>query len=282
MSRLPPLSTAAALLVLLAACGPGGDLDRGREALDRNDLGAAEAAFSRILEARPDDPEALYGLGWTFHVAGRREEARRMFERCLQAAPDDPLGYKGLGSAALAERDLAGAERWFADALTRAPGDPAIRNSLALVHLEAGHLPEALALYDTLRREHPADPALALGQAQALVRAERPEEALAVVDAALAGTGAGERTLGLLHALRARILVVRTAGGLDPTRCAETVPPVHDRLDEATRALDAAAARAVPPEDLLPTRRLVVRRREEIGLACPSFVDRSARRGEGG
>ena len=263
---------AAGFLALLAACEPAQDLRRGREALDRNDLEEAQAAFGRALADRPDDPDALYGLGWTSHVAGRREEARLAFERCIQAAPGSPLGFKGLGSVALAEGELVEAEAWFGEALDRAPGDRAVRNSLALVHLKAGRTQEALALYEALRHEDPADAALALGQAQAFVQAARLPEALAVVEAALAGRTAGARTAGLLHAMRARILVALTAGRIEPDRCAGTVPPVLTRLDAAAADLEEAAERGVPAEDLLSTRRLLLRRREEIGAACPGFA----------
>ncbi|MBN1336343.1 MAG: tetratricopeptide repeat protein [Deltaproteobacteria bacterium] len=269
LDSLCRLQVAAGLLVALVACGPGRDLDRGRAALERNDIDAARAAFQRVLDDRPDDPQALYGLGWTFHVSGRREEARMAFERCLGVAPDSPLGYKGLGSSALADGDLARAERWFAEAIARAPGDRAIRNSLALVHLKAGRTGEALDLYEALRREDASDPALALGHAEALVRAGRLEEALTAMEAAIDSKTAQERTRGLLHALRARVRVGLTAGRIDGSRCGATVPEVRRRLEEADRDLGIAAELGVPAEDLLPTRRLVARRHEEIRVACP-------------
>lgn len=260
------------LALALAACGIQRDLDRGDEAIARRDLPRAEASFLHALEKDPDRVEALYGLGWTYLMAGQPDSARTWFERCQEVRPDSPLGYKGLGSVALAEENLVLAEQRFQEALARSPGDVAVENSLALVWMKGGHIERALTALEGLHDRHPENLSVAAGLAEALLRGDRREEALGVVDRALArSSGSEEEGPGraLLFHLRARILVGLTAGRVDPDRCPETLPPILTYLEQADAALADAEKTGFPVPELPSTRRLILRRRNVVTEACP-------------
>ncbi|HEY0171975.1 MAG TPA: fused MFS/spermidine synthase [Pyrinomonadaceae bacterium] len=59
----------------------------------------AEEAFREVLRARPDDLDALNGLGETCLLLGRADEAAQAFERALKVAPDSREARDGLERA---------------------------------------------------------------------------------------------------------------------------------------------------------------------------------------
>jgi tetratricopeptide (TPR) repeat protein len=257
------------MLPLLCACGTEWHLKRGESAIHAMELPEAERSFRRALAKEPDNIDALYGLGWTYHLAGFHSEARETFERCIQVRPESALGYKGLGSQALAEGNLDVARARFEQALERAPAEPAVRNSLALLELRSGNHQQALELYEALLGEQPDLLELTIGKAEALSRLGRPEEALAVVDRALTSASPSDRQATLLHTLRARILHAHTTGRLDDERCEETAPPLLRWLEEADAALDRAVSYELELESLNGVRREIHQRRKLIQRQCP-------------
>lgn len=265
----------------LGGCSTGWHVERGRRAILERDLPAAEAAWRRVLDREPTHAEALYGLGWTFHLSGQDGAARPWFEQCVEVHPESPLGYKGLGSIALSEGNLALAEQRFGEALARSPGDPAIRNSLALVWLKGGDLDRAAEALGDLRRDQPGNASITLGYAEALLRTDRGTDALTIVDEDLRRPGRTDlEEASLLH-LRARILVALTTDRLDPSRCAETAPPVLAWLDQAQQCVEAAFRLGVAVPELPQTRRLVLRRLAVVSETCPTSTW-APEAGEGG
>jgi tetratricopeptide (TPR) repeat protein len=253
----------------LMACSAGWHLERGEAALEAMELVEAERAFRTALAREPDMVEALYGLGWTYHLAGHREEARETFERCTQVAPERELGFKGLGSIALAEGNLDIARARFEQALQRSPDDPSVRNSIALLHIRAERYDEALEVYDGLQALQLQQPELAIGRAEVLLRTGRLDEARRAVDQGLESDALRGRHATLLHVLRARILHANTTGRLDQERCGETAPPLLAWLDEADRSLERAEAQGLQLESLPSVRREVHQRRKLIQRTCP-------------
>ena len=70
--------------------GSGCNLNRlkeAKESLDSHDLATAEKQYRTILESNPQEIEALAGLGWTYHLALKREEALSQFSYCLAIEP---------------------------------------------------------------------------------------------------------------------------------------------------------------------------------------------------
>lgn len=258
------------ILFLLLACGIGGELRAGDAALNRSDLDAAESAYRAALAKDPQSAEALYGLGWTYHLAGQRDAARDAFQQCVRVHPESPLGYKGLGSVAMAEGQPAGARKQFELALERSPGDHRIRMSLALLDLSNGRHSEALAALDALIAEDPHQAEFQQARAEALLQLDRDDDALASADRAIELAGV-PTTKANAHLSRARCLLALTGRRVDEQRCAETAPPVYAWLDEADRALDAAEATGVRLPALVNTRKEVRRRRGLVDDQCPGL-----------
>lgn len=257
------------LLVLLAlACGIGRDLDAGHAALERGDLPTAEAAWRRALDRDPANADALYGIGWTWHLAGQKDAARGAFQQLVTLHPESPLGYKGLGSVALAEGNPGVARQRFEEALTRAPGDPAIRQSLALADLAAGDAATALPLFEALVAEDPGRIEAQTARAEALLALGREQEAVDAARAAVA-LDPGGRAEVVARITLARALVAATRDRVAPADCATTAPPIYAWLEEADRVLDEAEATGIRAPDLPETRRAVLRRRGAIDDLCP-------------
>lgn len=240
-----------------------------QRALDASDLVTAEAAWRAVLADDPGRAEALYGLGWTLHLASETESAREAFQQCVDAHPESPLGYKGLGSVAMAEGNPTLARRRFEEALAHAPGDTAIRHSLALLDLSSGRAEAAVTAFEALAAEEPERGAFRQALGEALVAVGRPEEALDAATAAVRLSAGDARGRALAELTRARAILAATSGRVDPTDCAATAPPVYTWLEEADRALDEAEATGVPLPELVSARRAVRQRRGAVDDQCP-------------
>ena len=255
-------------MLLLGGCGLEASLERAESALEKSQLPEAEKRFRRILEKHPDNVDALYGLGWTYHLAGEVSRAREFFTRCTRIAPEDYRGYKGLGSIALGEGHLVQAQERFEKALERAPGEVSVLNSLGLLHLIAKRYEEALALLEPLSEAEESRGEIGLNLAEAYLRLGRVEEAMTVVDSALAGRIVEKRFRALLLEMRARLYLRLTAGRVDDTRCEESLHPVLATLDLADAALEEALATGLDLPNLRFAQRQVHRRRSVAREKC--------------
>jgi tetratricopeptide (TPR) repeat protein len=240
-----------------------------QHALDTSDLVAAEAAWRAVLAEDPGRADALYGLGWTLHLAAETDAAREAFQQCVEAHPDSPLGYKGLGSVAMAEGNPTLARRRFEEALARAPGDRAVRHSLGLLDLSSGAADAAVTTFTALAAEDPERAAFQQALGEALVVVGRPEEALETATRAVALAADDDRGRALAQLTRARAILAATGGRVDPADCANSAPPVYTWLVEADRALDEAEATGVPLPELVSARRAVRQRRGGVDDQCP-------------
>ncbi|SAK60061.1 hypothetical protein AWB76_02834 [Caballeronia temeraria] len=123
---------------------------RGLAALARGDLNAAAPLLARAAAARPDDAEAIGGLGLLRMREGNRDEARALFERAASLAPDNRAKWQSLARTArfwgtLAQgRDAANggkpkdAERFAREALAIEPDNADARLLLADALLAQG------------------------------------------------------------------------------------------------------------------------------------------------
>lgn len=257
------------LLLFALACTEGARLERAADDLAEGDLVGAEARYRAVLDRSPDQADALFGLGWVYHLNGDEDRAQDYFLRLRRVAPNDPRGARGLGSVALAQGRLSEAEALLGQALEASPQDPKILNSLGLVLLSGGRTEEALQRFEQAQALDPARGEYGYNLAESLFRLQRHEQALAEIERALSATLVETRFRGLLLELRARLLVVMTAKRVDPERCAETVPPVLAWLDAADADLDLAQGLGGNLPNLPATRRLVHRRRSVITAECP-------------
>lgn len=267
----------AGVLVALALSGMVGlrltSVPRGvaaaQRALDASDLVVAEAAWRAVLAEEPGRAEALYGLGWTLHLAAETDGAREAFQQCVDAHPESPLGYKGLGSVAMAEGNPSLARRRFEEALALAPGDPAVRHSLALLDLFTGQEDAAVASFEALAAEEPAIAAFQHALGEALLAVGRPEDALEAATRAVGLAVGDDRSRALAQLTRARAILAATSGRIDTTDCGGTAPAVYVWLSEADRALDEVEATGVPLPDRVSARLAVRQRRGAVDDQCP-------------
>ncbi len=266
-------------LFLLAGCST--PLERAERALADGDLLAAEGVYREMLAERPDDVEALYGLGWTWHLAGQTDAAEDTFRRCITVNPESSLGYKGLGSTEMARGNTAAARRAFEEAQKRAPDDLAIRHSVALLELSTGRHAEALALFSSLSDADPKQALYHLGRAEALLWLDRDEEALSA-SASAVELASDRRTRALSRINRARVLVKLTQDRVTPERCETAALPVYAWLEEAERLLDEAEVVGIVLPELGETRRVVRRRRGAIDDLCPGHRAAAAAKVEDG
>jgi len=250
-------------------CGVERHLDAAEEALKAHDLAAAEAAYRRVLEREPESVDALYGLGWVYHLTGEPERARDYFQRCTRIAPADHRGYKGLGSVAMAQEQLAQAVSWFEQALERAPEDPAVLNSLSIAHMQGQDHEQALVFARRAVAAAPTRGEYGLSEGEALFRLKRHDEALAAIERALGAPFEEQRFRALLYVLRARVLVAMTGGRVDPEDCAGTVPPLMVYLEKARISLEQAEGIGIQMGELGAAKRRVHRRRGYITEQCP-------------
>jgi tetratricopeptide (TPR) repeat protein len=257
------------VLIFLAACGGGNPLESAKADLALGDWAGAEANFRRELDANADSVEALYGLGWVYHLNGSASRARDYFMRCLRVNAEDHRGYKGLGSLALGEGNYLVALKRFEEALERKPGDTAVLNSMALVQLASGRFEQARDLLEPLVERFPARGELGLNLAESHFRLKDYDAALQVIDRTLGQNLDKDRFRPLLHTLRALVLVRLTAGRLNSEDCAGTLPPLMETLALADEELKRAEALEPGLSNLNATRLRVHRRRSRMLQDCP-------------
>ncbi len=252
----------------LVGCGIEADLSRAEKALALNDLDKAEKRFRKVLAREPEHAQALYGLGWAYHLGSQPDRAREFFVRCRRVAPEDHRCEKGLGSVALSQGNLLLAEDHLGSALALAPEDPAVVNSLALVHLAGKRYEAALALLSPLVIRVSNRGEYRLNLAEALYRLERYEEALQEVDKALSTPIQERRFVALLLHLRARVVLAMTSGRMDPEDCEGTLPPLLAWLDRASQDLDKAEKVGLVAEEIRLVRHKLHRRRSILMETC--------------
>jgi cellulose synthase operon protein C len=71
-------------------------MGEGQVALDANDLTGAEKQYQAALRLRPEQPEALLGLGGTLLKAEQPEPALPVFDKFVQVKPSAPEAWRGL------------------------------------------------------------------------------------------------------------------------------------------------------------------------------------------
>ena len=136
---------------------------RAEESLESGDASGARELFEAALAQRPDDPQALLGLGRALTARRRYLEAdalyRDMETRHIEAI-EARLGRARLRSL---QGDHEGARRFYRDALQAEPGNLEARLGLAREAHALGLDRAALAQVDNLVLDHPeSDAARAL------------------------------------------------------------------------------------------------------------------------
>lgn len=116
-------------------------------ALQQGDVALAEQAFARLLEAAPEDSEALQFLASCALGRGDTARAIQWLRAAQRAQPDDPAILHQLGAAHAQAGDLHGAEASLRAGLALAPGLFVARLRLGVVYEQQGRRHEAIKAY---------------------------------------------------------------------------------------------------------------------------------------
>ena len=87
----------------------------------KGDFDKALESFSQALKLRQDYSEARSNRGWVYVEQGKWREARGDFEQALRINPDDDGALYGLSHVLKEARDYAGAERALSQLMTHSP-----------------------------------------------------------------------------------------------------------------------------------------------------------------
>ncbi len=130
---------------------PAHDLLAGAVAKHRSgDLALAERLYRQVLEAAPDNPDALHFLGVLAHQHGRSDEAVELIGKALASAPQHAGAHNNLGNVHKECGRLADAEACYRRALDQSPGNPDALTNLAVVLEAQGQLVDAFKVYGIL------------------------------------------------------------------------------------------------------------------------------------
>ncbi|MGJ7520040.1 cellulose synthase subunit BcsC-related outer membrane protein [Variovorax sp. LT1P1] len=163
------LPAAQALLeraVRLDAREPVGQIALADLRAAQGELPAAEQGYKRVLDAKPNDAQALRGLINVYTRQGRAEEALALSQKLT---PEQAAQIGGLQNVrveqvrAVARQqnergDTAGAQRTLEDAMLANPDSPWLRLDLANIYRRQGLMPQARGVMDGLLMSQPDMP----------------------------------------------------------------------------------------------------------------------------
>jgi tetratricopeptide (TPR) repeat protein len=123
------------------------------EKLDR--LDEVESRLTRLIELRPDNPQALNALGYTLvDRTPRTAEGLKLIEKALKLAPEDPSILDSMGWAHFRMGNLGDSEKFLRRALADHP-DPEIAAHLGEVLWAKGERDRAKEVWQSQLKETP-------------------------------------------------------------------------------------------------------------------------------
>jgi putative PEP-CTERM system TPR-repeat lipoprotein len=155
---------------------PDAALIAGLGYLGNGELDAAEQALQEVLDARPDDPNALTGLA---EVRLRKQDvdgARRIIESLRERYPNDAVRLANLAALEAASGNPYKAVHLLEDELRSNPQSGPVKAALARIHFQLGQPMKALGYLDPLEAMEAPDAIALRGQAELM--ADRPAAAI--------------------------------------------------------------------------------------------------------
>ena len=128
-------------------------------ALDRANIafldGRNEESLRELASIRVKNFQAILLEAWSNYRLGRIEAARAGFAKAAAERPDNADAVGGLGYCALRSGDLDAAERQFMLVLSKHPDDASAIQGLGHVRYQQGRLDEAKSLFQRVLKQHP-------------------------------------------------------------------------------------------------------------------------------
>jgi predicted TPR repeat methyltransferase len=172
-------------------------------------LDIAEQSYRNILDAVPEQPDALHFLGVLSHQLGRSEEGVRLIRRALAQAPDHAGAHNNLGNILSKRGKPDEALAAYQKAIELDPGDVDALNNLGVMLKSSGRLEEAAAHFESAIENDPGHSESYHNLVGTLTRLGRLEQA---VEVARRGVELGS---DLSDAYRNLSDVLRRAGRVD-------------------------------------------------------------------
>jgi len=124
------------------------EIQRGVEALEKNDLATAESAFRHAVESDPNNAGAWLHLGNTYRRGKQLKDAMRSYQQAIQVDEAYPEAHNNLGML-LSGSDPKRAEGHLRRALGLDPRNAEAHNNLANLLARSGQLREAVSHYES-------------------------------------------------------------------------------------------------------------------------------------
>lgn len=125
------------------------------EALEADDVPAAEALYRRVIEAAPDHADAYANLGFLMCESGRNAQAAALYAEAVRHCPQAPLLYYNRGVALEALGRVQEAMESYEACLRLAPDMADAHQNAALLYARAGDKHSAIRHFSAYRRLQP-------------------------------------------------------------------------------------------------------------------------------
>ena len=138
---------------------------------------AAELAYQQVLEALPQQPDALHLMGVCRHQNGDHEAAVEFIQRSVKRNPKNADAYSNLGAALNALGKAEEAAKCFQKAAKLNPKLLDAHVNLAILSARRGADDQAIRSYRTAHKLNPAEPKYMLRLAELFLKREKGSEA---------------------------------------------------------------------------------------------------------
>jgi len=177
--RRRPTSQAERLPTYQAMEAPDALFTLALDRLDDGDFADAQRILTALLEAEPDDEEALAHRAMALRGLGRTAEALADCDRALDIDPNDVDALSVRGSLRAAAGDLPGALADLDAAVRRAPRDVAARFERGQILVQSGEFRKAIRDLTEVLSLEPYDAEARFLRGTAYQRLGRPRQAAA-------------------------------------------------------------------------------------------------------
>lgn len=215
---------------VLAADASNGDAlkMRARWQIADDEVDGAVATLRMVLDAAPEDAEAMTLMAEAHTRAGNHELARDFLSLAVEASGRAPAESIRYAQRLIAEGRTDAAEAPLIAALRLAPDNEQLLVALGQLYVKTGDMPRATQVADTLRRvgTDSAKRAADVLQAEILRQSQGIDQAIEYLDQVAASGDLGARTV----AVRARLAAGDTAGAVTALEAALTETPDNLQL----------------------------------------------------